>query len=72
MYSGEKHEIGIVCGQCGWFNALGLSTRAHDRILRVSRTLADLDGEDQVAGRHLAEAIHYRCLDRPARPYWFP
>ena len=45
--------------------ALGLSARAHDRVLRVARTLADLEGEDRVGNRHLAEAIHYRALDRP-------
>lgn len=43
---------------------LGLSARAYDRIRRVARTVADLDGRDKVAEEHVAEAIHYRVLDR--------
>jgi magnesium chelatase family protein len=43
---------------------LGLSARAFHRVLRIARTIADLDGSEDVLNRHVAEAIIYRNVDR--------
>jgi magnesium chelatase family protein len=64
--------IGKHCGIDSWSKAmleatmtrLGLSARAYDRILKVSRTLADLEGKEEIGSQHVSEAIQYRMLDR--------
>ncbi len=54
-------ECKVLMGQV--FEKMGLSARAHSRILKVARTIADLDGSENISPSHIAEAIGYRSLD---------
>ena len=59
---GQYCQLDTAGGEAdaGAFDRLGLTGRSHDRILRMARTIADLEGEEQILPTHLAEAIQYR------------
>jgi magnesium chelatase family protein len=48
-------------------DSLQLSARAHDRVLKLARTIADLEDHPRIEARHVLEAVQYRCLDRPVQ-----
>lgn len=75
IYSNSELTAGMISEFCALgdaennilkmaFDRLGLSARAHSRILKVARTIADLAGEKNISSAHIAEAIQYRNLDR--------
>ena len=72
MTSQQVNEFCVLNEECQElikeaFQSFNLSARAHNRILKVARTMADLDDSDDIELYHLAEAIGYRALDKK---YW--
>lgn len=75
VYTNAQMDSRLVRAQCKLnssgesilrkaMEVLGLSARAHDRILKVARTIADIEKSDQIQAAHIAEAVQYRNLDR--------
>ena len=59
----EKEEKLMRCA----FSTMNLTARTYHKVLKVARTIADLDGEEQIGCSHLKEALGYRMLDKK---YW--
>ncbi len=78
VYANSKMTSGMIKKYCALdasgekilsnaFDKLGLSARAYTRILKVARTIADLDGSDDIGAKHVAEAVMYRSLDKAVK-----